>query len=156
MNINKKIFYLLVALVLVFIFLVLTFAAILSGKKVIPQPGIAPTPTPFKKPIPSPFPSLSASEAAEFQVELNYALERKKVLEEKPWLLKLPLEGDEYFIVYDTEKSEFHANLYFYEATNSAEKEKQILNAKEKATQAIKNLGIDLSKEKISFDEIKR
>lgn len=153
---NKKIFYFLAALVLISVFLILTIASFLASKK--PTPGfiINPTPTPFKKPVLSPFSSLSASEAAEFKAELDYALERKRVLEEKPWLLKLPLEGDEYFVIYDTEKNEFHANLYFYEATNSAEKEKQISNAKEKALQAIKTLGVDLSKEKVSFDEIKR
>lgn len=88
-------------------------------------------------------------------VQEEYAKERAKFLQEKIWLLKLPLKSNSYFISYDPEQEEFLATIYFA-LSSSASKESQLSQAKQDAIEAIRSLGLDPASVKIVFFETEK
>lgn len=135
--------------VLFFILLILFFFCgiflfLLENKKSpVSSPNLIPTPTVFQGEIkPTFFAPLTEDLIREKELETNYASDRKKLLEEKPWLLSLPLRSDNYFVSYDTEKNEFVIEIY-----------KQVNKAKQNALEELKKIGVDTNKEKFIFME---
>lgn len=108
-----------------------------------------PTPSPTQAMLPtlSPYPS---QKEKEFQQ--NYAEDRKNFLTKKPWILKLPLKSDNYFISYDPGPDEFLATIY-YLSSSATSKEQQLEIARQDAIKAIRNLGVDTAKQRIVFFE---
>lgn len=133
--------------------LILIIASIVvKEKKSSISPIVEPTITPFV-PNYTPPPNIPTGFLQQHRSDLQYAEERKKVLKEKPWLLKLPLQSNEYFVIYDTEKNEFIITIYYAKSASSGEKEQQITNAKKNVLQAMREIDINLNREKVVFDE---
>lgn len=126
--------------------LILLFSAfLLKGS----APSIAP-PSPV-----SPTPALSPEEQKEKEAQENYAKDRAAFLEEKPWVLKLPLKSPSYFISYDPEQDEFLATVYFSSASETPI-DQQLAQSKRDAIEAIRNLGIDPSVVHIIYFETEK
>lgn len=111
-----------------------------------------PTPTPV---VVIPEPTLSAEMRTEKIAEEKYAIERKTALDEKPWLLKLPIRSDNYLVTYDTEKNEFIISLYVYIHSDSSS-EDQIIKAKQDSSNALRELGLDPTRQRIVYMETTR
>lgn len=136
------------------IILFLTLALILfifelSKNNSTPIPPSIPTPTPVKTIIKPKDPIFNQEE--EKKVEGNYALDRSLFLQQKPWVLKLPLKNNDYFVFYDVEKDEVVVKIYY--AIGLAEKNNQINLVKQAALDEIKTIGVDLNAQKIVFIE---
>lgn len=77
-------------------------------------------------------------------------LERSDIVQEKNWLLELPLKNPEYYVDYDYDNNSLEIQLYpptaFY-----VSKEDQVKALKEIVLNRLKELGIDTNKEKINW-----
>ncbi|HUV46941.1 MAG TPA: hypothetical protein VMW29_02285 [Candidatus Bathyarchaeia archaeon] len=79
---------------------------------------------------------------------VNEAL--KEVLEEKPWLLMLPIVEKNYIIDYLGEEKGFRI-LMTIDITSSLTRDEQIAAIKKEAPEKLKQIGVDLSKEEIYY-----
>lgn len=117
---------------------------------------VAPTIIPTQEVIQYVSPPFVAPEMKkEKELEGNYALERQKFLEDKPWMLKLPLKSDNYFISYDIEKEKFLITIYFYKSSEIP-KNQQIIQAKKEALEALNKENVNFFKEDVEFLEFER
>jgi hypothetical protein len=152
----KKI--LIIIFILGLIFFVFSLVLFLIKPKA-PTSTIKTEPTPTPVHIKEPYPTNIQSNPTlieQYNAEKDYAEQRKKVLDDKPWLLKLPLQGSDYFIVYDTEKNQFIADIYSVPLVDPEIKQQQLLEAKKRALSAIEGLGANLNQEKVVFIEGER
>ena len=74
--------------------------------------------------------------------DYEFSESTKKLLTEKPWYTKLPIETDEFVIVYDFDKEAFRIRLKIL-ASSSVE---QIEGLKEKALEALAKIGVNMQK----------
>lgn len=72
------------------------------------------------------------------------------VLEEKPWLLDLPITNQNYSIDYLDEEKGFRV-LMKIDITSSLSRQEQIDQIKKEAPEKLEQIGVDLSKEKIYY-----
>ena len=81
----------------------------------------------------TPYPSIIQQKQIEQQKssDIDWAQQAQKTTEQYPWLDKLPLKTDSYFVYFDTEKKQFIGKVY----------------AKESAVPEIKNIVISKLKE---------
>lgn len=154
MNIKNKrlLYFLLGALFLVSTYIVFVFFIFNNKKPSNIKPMPTPTPTTIKSVIE---PSFSPELQKEKILEGNYARERQEFLKDKPWFLKLPFKSDNYFIIYNSEKGNFVASIYYFSSSNVS-KEHQLSQAKQDALKALNNNGVDLFKEGVEFIEVER
>lgn len=85
----------------------------------------------------------------------NYGQIRKQYLNENPWILSMPVQSNNFFISFDSEKEEFLVSLYYYRSSNLS-REEQINQAKDEALIALKSLGLESDKIKIVYTETGR
>lgn len=88
---------------------------------------------------------------AEKNKQESYAKSRQDFLTAKPWVLKLPLKADNYFVSYNPNSDALIVELYY---TGSQDKNQQLLKAKHDALNAISSVGVDINKQKIEYTEL--
>lgn len=125
------------------------FLVISNTSSSLPFPGANPTPTPVNI---IPRPTIPVEMIKEKVLQENYAKERAALLEEKPWLLQLPLKSTNYFISYDTERNEFVASIYAY-SSPSITNEEQFEKARLDVVEAIRGLKVNPDKQSIIYIE---
>lgn len=91
----------------------------------------------------------------ESKAQQDYANSRGEFINNKPWILKLPLTGDNYFVSYDPENNQLLVTIY-YTSNNIGEKQRQLNLARQQANQEIIDTQIDLNQENIKYIETKR
>lgn len=138
--------------------LIILFSFILlSGRKPTPKSTLPPIQIFTQSPKPSNFPSASFSTSKEYVKEKisqgNYLEAREEYLKSHPWALKMPLKSDNYFITFNPETETFEVELYFQVNTNILS-ETQLTQAKQDALQAMREVGIDIDKQKINYTDI--
>ena len=138
---NKRILFIILGFL--GISLTLLFFVFIRGGAPAPSPTISPTP------------SLSPELETEKILQENYAQERERFFQEKPWALKLPLKSSNYFISYDPEQNEFLATIYFTTASEMPIEE-QLNQSKQDALNAMRNVGIIVEQEKVIFFETEK
>lgn len=103
----------------------------------------------------TPTPSVFPEEQKEKEAQENYARDRAAFFEEKPWIRKLPLKSETYFISYDPEQDELLATIYFSPASEISIEE-QLAQAKADVVEATKGLGLDPAQVKIVYFETEK
>lgn len=146
---NKNLIFILFLGLIIFILIVII--SIFSNKKSsIEKVEPAPTPTPVQITLPTS--QIIPTEFIEqHKSDTNFANEREKILKERPWIIKLSLKAYNYFITYNPEKEEIIITLYFYDQN---EREKQLSQAKKDALNTLREIGVNLNKEKVVFIEV--
>lgn len=121
-----------------------------NRKETSSRPPLLPTPTRVQSNM---FPLIVTPDMEkEKELETQYGLDRQVLLEEKPWLLQLPLQSYNYFVFYNVEKDQIIVDVYFY-LSSPVDKSKQINDAKQDALYALNKAGMDTNKEKVVFVE---
>lgn len=149
---KRIIIFISIAGILLLIYLIFIIS-ISSPKREQINPTITPAQEETSQNIPAP--SIPPEMKKEKELEGNYALERQKFLEDKPWILKLPLESDHYFISYDIEKEKFIVTIYFYKSSEIP-KNQQIIQARKEALEALNKENVNFFKEDVEFVEFER
>lgn len=88
-------------------------------------------------------------------LEKNYVEDRIRFYQEKPWAKKLPIKTDSYFISYNPEDDSLLATVYYY-SSDEKTKTEEINTSKNKALEAILDLGVNIKEIMINFTEIKK
>lgn len=150
---NKKIFVLIGGFALIIFVCILYIASfIMKAPEINTSISVTIVPTIIKDTV---IPSFSVNQQKEKILEENYAKERQIFLNEKPWVLSLPLVSDNFFISYDPENSRFLVSIY-YTSSDPSLKEEQLDIAKQEALEELKKINTDLNKEGILFKEVKK
>lgn len=147
-----EISFLIIAVLLLLI--VVLSIVLLSGRKPITETPIqvfSPSPTqPAARPV---SPSIPPQLQAEKVSQENYAKNREEFIRSKPWVLKLPLKSDNYFVSYNPEIDTVVVELYYIENINTG-KNQQVADAKQAAENAMIYAGIDTNTQKIKYLEV--
>lgn len=138
---------------------ILTMVVILSFIFFRNKPNGTPTPQPVLLFSPSPTPGsdlqIPPSLGQEREGQESYARAREEFLKAKPWVTKLPLKSNDYFVTYNPQTDRIIAEIY-YSGVSEISVEQQLSQAKEKVRKALVNIGIDTQKQKIEYLEIAR
>lgn len=109
---TKKVWTILAVLLLIFvvIFVIWRISTTVSG----PAPTVSPTTTPvptLSLPTPTLYP---VEQAMEFQAQAdkNFADDVARRQQTYPWLDKLPIQSDDYFVYFDVEQQKFVGKIY--------------------------------------------
>lgn len=147
----KKIEIIFLSIAIVLAIIVISTPLFLPGQK--PKPTPLPIQTFLPSPQPSPLISIPAEMQAEKTAQENYAKDRYEYIQSKPWVLKIPIKSDNYFVSYDSELDILVAELYYLENTD-LDKNQQLSQAKDAALSAIISIGVDPNKQKIEYLEL--
>lgn len=155
---NKLIFPLIfILLVLVILKIALKSEPVEQGQKKTPALEKEEKEYPPPEELPSPSTSLfkdeqkEEGEGKEIQIPYDPAGEAlEQALEERPWLLDLPIEGQNYNIAYLGEEKGFRV-LMRIDITSPLSREQQIANIKAQTPEKLKAIGVDLNKEKVFY-----
>ena len=139
-------------LIIALLALMEVFFYFLSTNKGAPTQQIPPIQIFSPAPSPSSPPSAASPADLERIKQENYAKTREDYLQSRPWLSKLPLQSDNYFVSYNA-SDVFIVELYYSENSNLT-KEQQLAQAKQDALNAMGNVGIDISKQQVQYLEI--
>ena len=153
---KQKIFIFLILILLILIILKLFIKTKQQPKEQIKPPPLKKEKeliTPSKKVSPEKKESKSPMLKEEEKPEIPYdpvteAL--KEALEERSWLLDLPIKEKNYIIDYLADKEKFRV-LMKIDITSPLSREEQINNIKTNAPKKLKEIGIDLTKQKIYY-----
>lgn len=143
-----------ITITMFFLVLLLWLSLFSSQKKSIPLPVINSVPSPTTVIYPPASVIINEEMKKEKVAEENYANDRKQFLEEKPWVLKLPLKSEQYFISYNPETDTILATIYYKD--DLLDKNQQLEIAKQNAKEAVVKIGIDLNNQKITFIETRK
>lgn len=120
----------------------------LSSRK--DETGIKPIPV-FNQMSPSPTPiSRTLNREEQLIAEQEYAKERERILTAKPWILKMPLRNEDYWLSYDTEFDVFDALIY---VSPKFPRDEQIASKKQRIARDLSAIGVDVNKVKINYTE---
>ncbi|MDO8639885.1 MAG: hypothetical protein Q7R53_03075 [bacterium] len=104
------------------------------------------------KPQPTPTIIIPTQMVEEKKLEGLYIKDRNEFLKSKPWVLKLPLKSDRYFISYDPGGNEILATIYF-SVSSSIPKDQQLSEARQAVINVVKSVGVDLGVDRIVYFE---
>lgn len=113
------------------------------------------TPTENNNPSLSPNTTSLPETLKEKELQEAYGKERQRFLEEKLWVLELPLISNSYFISYDPELDEFLVTIYF-SSIDADLKNQELSKAKREAIIAIEKLVRKEINENIVYFETKK
>ncbi|MDP2649902.1 MAG: hypothetical protein Q8P10_03575 [bacterium] len=86
------------------------------------------------------------------ELEDNYRQQRGEFLQQKPWVLSMPLRADNYFIFYDSGTDQIIVKLYIT-TLNEPQKTQEKNQALGAAQLSLKKIGVKLETQKISYVE---
>lgn len=138
-----------IIIILILVLGMLIVLLVLSNKR---EGGVIesiPTYTPVS-PTPVPFNRTNVSKEEQLQAEREYAKERQRILNEKPWILKMPLRNEDYFLSYDSELDVFDVTIYI---SPKYPKEEQVNRIKQRISKDLANIGVNVNKVKINYTE---
>lgn len=138
---NKNITLLLLGLLLILILLAAILYISGAGTKVEPSPR--PIPVTTSAPTSSPT-TLEDQLRLQTQADVNYAELQDKVLKEFPWYNNLPLQKDDYFVLFDLSKKAFRAKIY-PQKSSSVPIDDQVKSYQQEIVEKLKALGVDTS-----------
>lgn len=143
---NKtKLIIILLFLILVALIGLLVFSPKKNTPNIEPIPVYTPT-----SPTPAPIIQGATSQQQELQAEQNYAKERQKILSERPWILKMPIKNEDYFLTYDTELDVFDVTIYI---SSQSPADDQLNRIKQRINIDLTSIGVDVNKAKINYTE---
>ncbi len=102
-------------------------------------------------PSPEPTTQVIINQQEELQAEQNYGKERQRILSEKPWILKMPLKNEDYFLSYDTELDIFNATIYI---SSRYPENEQLNRVKQRISKDLINIGVDVNKVRINYTKV--
>ena len=149
---QKKYFSLIIVIFLVLFIVV--FIAALFGSRSNQQTEITISPTPSTI-SPSAFPSQSAEGYFDLkkqdQKELEFSKEQEGMIQNYPWLNKLPLQTENYFVYFDVEKKAFVGILY-PSGSDPSLVNSQVAETKARINKELTDLGVNVAKYKFEWD----
>ena len=145
----KKIELILIIIVSILALIVIASVIFLPKKSIQPSPA----PIQFFSPSPVSTPAINTSQKMGLEKikQENYAQAREEFIQAKPWVLKLPLKSDNYFITYDPDLDSLIVDLYYLDSSDT--KDQQLVQAKQDALSAMTTIGIDVNKQAIEYLE---
>lgn len=132
--------------------IVISSVLFFSGKKPETKPTLPPIQIFSPPPTPIPQVIIPNELQEEKTKQENYARTREEYLQARPWLFKLPLKSDNYFVSYNASDA-FVIELYYLENSNLT-KEQQLDLAKQAALNTLTSQGVDINKQKIEYLEL--
>lgn len=133
------------------LFAVVVGSYLLIGK----TPQTQPSPVVYFSPSPTPALSLLPPDLEKERVEQeNYAKARQEFINQKPWVIRLPLKTEDYFVTYDPDSDIILVKLY-YSSDDVTVKQRQLTQAKNRVLRAMTEIGVDTSQQKIEYMEKK-
>ena len=145
---KKRIFILILFLLIVFAILFLVTRGSRKEETIQPVQYFSPTPSASYTPTPALIPPGMEEEKISQE---NYAKSRQDFFQSRPWASKLPLKSGNYFISFDPENDILLVTLYY---SSETDKDQQVTTAKEEAIARMKKAGIDTDKQKIQYTEV--
>lgn len=140
------IFLLLISLLL----LIIAFSPLLTN---LGKSKIVPTPLPIISisPIPSTSQGIAPIQNHQAQADRNFAAKSKEIQDLYPWLDKLPIQTQNYFVYFDVNEKQFIAKLYPSSSSNLTV-EQQVEGFKNEVKTKLQSNIPDYSKYNIRWD----
>lgn len=148
---SKKTILLLLGLLLI----LLLILYITSNFRKTPLTSSPPLPTPVAF-SPSPSPTLFTPTTVEEELQqqtvadTNYTEAQNKILREYPWYNSLPLQAENYFVLFDLDKKSFRARIY-PQKSSVTPIDNQVQNYKQEILEQLQQINIDMARYQIEW-----